>query len=107
MTVKNLGILVYSSYTCTFLELHSLLKTLGIKAVNMIEAKPIEINYLLGQEWEPPQINKPKTKYPTFSSIYENKDVKTFGITAVNMIEAKPIEINYFLGQEWEPVQIN
>ena len=32
---------------------------------NMIEAKPVNIDYLLGREWELPQINKPIIKYPT------------------------------------------
>ena len=32
------------------------------------------IDYLLGQEWELPQINKPVIKYPTSSSLYQNQD---------------------------------
>ena len=34
----------------------------------------MNIDYLLGREWELPQINKPVIKYPTFSSLYENQD---------------------------------
>ena len=56
------------------MEFDDIVKTFGSKTVNMIEAKPLEINYLLGREWELPQINKPETKYPTSSSIYHNKD---------------------------------
>ena len=40
----------------------------------MIEAKPVNIDYLLGREWELPQINKPVIKYPTSSNLYENQD---------------------------------
>ena len=40
----------------------------------MMEAKPVNINYLLGREWKLPQINKPVIKYPTSSSLYENQD---------------------------------
>ena len=41
------------------MEFDDIVKTLGNKTVNMIEAKPLEINYLLGRECELPQINKP------------------------------------------------
>ena len=37
----------------------------------MVEAKPVKVDYLLGQEWEIPQINKLVIKYPTSSSLYE------------------------------------
>ena len=40
----------------------------------MVEAKPVKIDYLLGREWELPQINKPVRKYPISSSLYENQD---------------------------------
>lgn len=40
----------------------------------MIEAKPIEVDYLLGWKWELPQINKPTIRYSVFSRLYENKD---------------------------------
>ena len=42
------------------MEFDDIVKTFGSKTVNMIEAKPLEINYLLGREWELPQINKQK-----------------------------------------------
>ena len=41
------------------MEFDDIVKTFGSKVVNMIEAKPVEINYLLGREWELPHINKP------------------------------------------------
>ena len=56
------------------MEFDDIVKTFGSKVVNMIEAKLVEIDYLLRQEWESPQINKPIIKYPTSSSLYENKD---------------------------------
>ena len=58
----------------------------------MIEAKPLEINYLLGREWELPQINKLETRYPTSSSIYQNKEGSaslTFGNYKTINIEPK------------------
>ena len=33
------------------MEFDDIVKTFGSKAVNMIKAKPININYLLGREW--------------------------------------------------------
>ena len=60
------------------MEFDDIVKTFGSKAINMIQAKPVKIDYLLGQEWELPQINKPVIKYPTSSSLYENKDGKIF-----------------------------
>ena len=56
------------------MEFDDIVKTFGSKTVNMIEAKPVNINYLLRREWELPQINKPVIKYPTSSSWYENQD---------------------------------
>ena len=56
------------------MEFDDIVKTFKSKAINMIEAKPIKIDYLLGWEWELPQINKPVIKYPTSSSLYENQD---------------------------------
>ena len=56
------------------MEFDDIVKTFGSKTLSMIESKPLEINYLLGREWELPEINKSKTKYPTSSSIYQNKD---------------------------------
>ena len=45
------------------MEFDDIVKTFGSKIVNMIEAKPVNIDYLLGREWELLQINKPITKY--------------------------------------------
>ena len=63
----------------------------------MIEAKPVNIDYLLGREWEWPQINKPIIKYPTSSSLYENQDGSaniTFGnYKTVNVEVESDIEI--------------
>ena len=54
------------------MEFDDIVKTFGCKAVNMIEAKLVNIDYLLGREWELPQINNPVIKYITSSSLYEN-----------------------------------
>ena len=56
------------------MEFDDIVKTFGSKAINMIEAKPVNIDYLLGREGELPQINKSVIKYPTSSSLYENQD---------------------------------
>ena len=85
------------------MEFDNIVKTFGSKTVNMIEAKPLEINYLLGREWELPQINKPETKYPTSSSIYQNKDESasiTFGYY-------KTINIEPESDNEIESVHVN
>ena len=58
----------------------------------MIETKFVKIDYLLGWEWELPQINKPEIKYPTSSSLYENQDGNdsiTFGNYKIVNIEAE------------------
>ena len=60
------------------MEFDDIGKTFGSKAVNMIEAKLVNIDYLLGREWELSQINKPVIKYPTSSSLYESASI-TFG----------------------------
>ena len=80
------------------MEFDDIVKTFGSKIVNMIEAKPLEINYLLGREWELPQINKPETKYPTSSSIYQNKDRSasiTFGNYKTINIELEDSETEF------------
>ena len=56
------------------MEFDDIVKTFGSKVVNMIEAKPVNIDYLLGRECELPQINKPVIKYPTSNSLFENQD---------------------------------
>ena len=50
-------------------EFDDVVRIFGSKAVDMIKAKPIKVDYLLGREWELPKINKLITKYPTFSSL--------------------------------------
>ena len=68
----------------------------------MIEAKPVNIDYLLGQEWELPQINKPIIKYPISSSLYENQDgsasitfenYKTVNVEVESDIEIKIVNV--------------
>ena len=78
---KNLSIAIGFIWKTTnalslkcMMEFDDIIKTFGSKTVNMIEAKPINIDYLLGWEWELSQINKPVIKYPTSSSLYENQD---------------------------------
>ena len=85
------------------MEFDDMVKTLGSKAVNMIEAKPVEINYLLGREWEPTQINKLETKYPTSNSIYENKD----GSASITFGNYKIINIEPGSDSETEFVHVN
>ena len=36
------------------MEFDDIVKTFGSKVVNMIEAKPVNIDYFLGREWELP-----------------------------------------------------
>ena len=55
------------------MEFDDIVKTFGSKTVNMIEAKLVNIDYLLGREWELPQINKPIIKCPTSSSLLKIK----------------------------------
>ena len=55
------------------MEFDDMVKTFGSKAINMIEAKPLNMDYLLGREWELPQINKPVIEYPTFCSYMKTK----------------------------------
>ena len=85
------------------MEFDDIVKTFGSKVVNMIEAEPLKINHLLGQEWELPQINKPKTKYPTSSSIYENKD----GNASITFGNYKTINIESEFDSETEYVHVN
>ena len=76
---KNLSIVIGSirktsnalSLKC-MMEFDDIVKSFGSKTVNMIEAKHVKIDYLLGREWELPQINNPVIKYITSSSLYEN-----------------------------------
>ena len=64
------------------MKFDDIVKTFGSKAIKMIEAKLVNINYLLRRECELPQINKPIIKYSTSSSLYDNQDENasiTFG----------------------------
>ena len=65
--------------------------------------KLLEINYLLGREWELLQINKSKTKYPTFSSIYQNKD----GSASITFENYKTINIEPESDSETESIHVN
>ena len=85
------------------MEFDDIVKTFGSKTVNMIEAKPLEINYLLGREWELPQINKPETKYPTSSSIYHNKD----GSASITFGNYKTINVEPESDSETESEHVN
>ena len=85
------------------MEFDDIVKTFGSRVVNMIEAKPVEINYLLGREWELPHKNKPETKFPTSSSIYENKD----GSASKSFGNYKTINIELESDSETESVPVN
>ena len=85
------------------MEFDDIIKNFGSKTVNMIKAKPLEINYLLGREWELPQINKSKTKYPTSSSIYQNKD----GSASITFGNYKTINIELDSDSETESIHVN
>ena len=85
------------------MEFDNIVKTFGSRVVNMIEAKPVEINYLLGREWEPPHVNKPETKFPTSSSIYETKD----GSSSISFGNYKTINIEPESDSETESVPVN
>ena len=64
------------------MKFDDIVKTFGSKAIKMIEAKLVNIDYLLRRECELPQINKPIIKYSTSSSLYDNQDENasiTFG----------------------------
>ena len=52
-------------------------KTFGSKTINMIEAKPVNIDYLLGREWELPQINKLKWEQSVNTFIASIKIIQT------------------------------
>ena len=64
------------------MKFDDIVKTFGSKVIKMIEAKLVNIDYLLRRECELPQINKPIIKYSTSSSLYDNQDENasiTFG----------------------------
>ena len=72
------------------MEFDDIVKTFDSKTVNMIEAKPLEIN-------------KPETKYPTSSSIYQNKD----GSASITFGNYKTINIEPESDSETGSIHIN
>ena len=68
----------------------------------MIEAKPLNIDYLLRWEWELPQINKPVIKYPTSSNLYENQD----GNASITIGNNKTVNVEVELDSEIETVNV-
>ena len=86
----------------SMMEFDDIVKTFGSKTVNMIETKPVNIDYLLGREWELPQINKPVIKYPTSSSLYENKD----GSASITFGNYKTINVEVELDSEIETINV-
>ena len=68
----------------------------------MIEAKPVNIDYLLGQEWELPQINKPVIKYPTSSSLHENQD----GSASITFGNYKTVNVEVESDSEKETINV-
>ena len=84
------------------MEFDDIVKTFGSKTVNMIEAKPINIDYLLGREWELPQINKLVIKYLTSSSLYENQD----GSASITFGNYKTVNVEVESDSEMESVNV-
>ena len=84
------------------MEFDDIVKTFGSKTVNMVEAKPIKVDYLLGWEWELLQINKPVIKYPTSSSLYENQD----GSASITFRNYKIVNVEVELVSEIEYVNV-
>ena len=68
----------------------------------MVEEKPVKVDYLLGQEWEIPQINILVIKYPTSSSLYENQD----GSVSITFGNQKTVNIEVESNNEIEFVNI-
>ena len=84
------------------MEFDDIVKTFGSKTVNMIEAKPVNIDYLLGREWEWPQINKPVIKSPTSSSLYENQD----GSECITFGNYKTVNVEVETDSEKETINV-
>ena len=84
------------------MEFDDIVKTFGSKTVNMVEAKPVKVDYLLGWEWELLQINKPIIKYPTSSSLYENQD----GSASITFRNYKIVNVEVELVSEIESVNV-
>ena len=68
----------------------------------MIEATPVNMDYLLGREWELPQINKPVIKYSTSSSLYENQD----GNASITFGNYKTVNVEVESNSEIETVNV-
>ena len=60
------------------------------------------IDYLLGQQQELPQINKPVIKYPTSSSLYQNQD----GSASITFGNYKTVNIEVDSDSEKETVNV-
>ena len=84
------------------MEFDDIVKTFGSKTVNMIEAKHVKIDYLLGREWELPLINKPVIKYPTSSSLYENQD----GSASITFGNYKTVNVEVESDSEMETINV-
>ena len=92
ITIGFIGKITNALSLKCMMEFDGIVKTFGSKAENMIEAKPVNTDYLLGQERELSQINKPIIKYPTSSSLYENQDGNasiTFGNYKIVNVEVE------------------
>ena len=84
------------------MKFDDIVKTFGSKAIKMIEAKLVNINYLLRRECELPQINKPVIKYPTYSSLYENQD----GNASITFGNYKAVNVEVESDSEIETVNV-
>ena len=92
ITIGFIGKITNALSLKCMMEFDDIVKTFGSKAENMIEAKPVNTDYLLGQERELSQINKPIIKYTTSSSLYENQDGNasiTFGNYKIVNVEVE------------------
>ena len=68
----------------------------------MIEAKLVNIDYLLGRESKLPQIKKPIIKHPTSSSLYENQD----GSASITFGNYKTVNVEVESDSEIETVNV-
>ena len=84
------------------MEFDDIVKTFRSKTINMIEVEPVKINYLLGRDWELPQINKPVIKYLTSSSLYENQD----GSVSITFGNYKTVNVEVESNSEIEFVNV-
>ena len=84
------------------MEFDDIVKTFRSKTINMIEVEPVKTNYLLGRDWELPQINKPVIKYLTSSSLYENQD----GSASITFGNYKTVNVEVESNSEIESVNV-